>query len=51
MEHVQYRSHLCIAGAYFRHEIVSFHVTFDEGSMCLLEKESLDICKSSVGKS
>ena len=51
MEHVQCRLYFCIAGAYLTRNIVSFQVTFDEGSMCLFDKESLDVFKSSVDKS
>jgi len=32
------------------HDIISFQVGFDGGSMCLFDKESLDIFKSSVDK-
>jgi len=51
MEHVQCRLYFCIAGADLTRDIVSFQVTFDEGSMCLFDKESLDIFKSSADKS
>jgi len=47
MEHA---NRISIAGADFTHGIVSFQVTFDEGSMCLFDKELLDIFKGSVDK-
>jgi len=50
MEHVQCQLYFCIAGADFTHDIISFQVAFEEGSMCLFDKESLDIFKGSVDK-
>ena len=47
IEHVQCRSYVRIAGINFAHDIVSFQVTFNEGSMCLFDQELFDIFKSS----
>jgi len=51
MEHLQCQLYFCIGGADVTHDIILFQVAFDEGSMCLFDKESLDILKSSVDKS
>ena len=50
MEHVQCRLYFCIAGTDVTHDIISFQVAFEEGSMRLFDQESLDIFKSSVDK-
>ena len=48
MEHVQCRLYFCIAGADVTHDIISFQVAFEEGSMRLFDQVSLEIFTSSA---